>query len=115
MELLLGNYFFVKYEDDLAKLFTMLYEPEEYEDLIKTSATIVTASAQTALEAKVSGAKVIYIALKDNPLYDRELLEKYGILTIDGFDISALQELLDSPLVQEMQSIQKIDISTILN
>ncbi len=115
MELLLGNYFFVKYEDDLAKLFTTLHEPEEYEELIKTSTTIVTASGQTALEAKVSGAKVIYIALKDNPLYDRELLEKYGIPTMDSFDISALQELLNSPLVQEMQSIQKIDITTILN
>ena len=115
MELLLGNYFFVKYEDDLAKLFTTLHEPEEYEELIKTSTTIVTASGQTALEAKVSGAKVIYIALKDNPLYNRELLEKYGIPTMDSFDISALQELLNSPLVQEMQSIQKIDITTILN
>ena len=34
MELLLGNYFFVKYEDDLAKLFSTLHEPEEYVDLI---------------------------------------------------------------------------------
>ncbi|WP_415406611.1 hypothetical protein ACLHDG_12660 [Sulfurovum sp. CS9] len=86
MELLLGNYFFVKYEDDLAKLFSTLHEPEEYMDLIKSSSHIVTASAQTALEAKVSGAKVIYLQLSNNDLYPVELLKTYGIDIVNGFD-----------------------------
>jgi hypothetical protein len=86
MELLLGNYFFVKYEDDLAKLFSILYEPEEYVDLIRNSNCIVTSSAQTALEAKVSGAKVIYINISDNSLYPVELLSSYGIDIVNGFD-----------------------------
>ena len=94
MELLLGNYFFVKYEDDLAKLFSTLHEPEEYTDLIKSSSHIVTASAQTALEAKVSGAKVIYLHLSNNDLYPVDRLKTFGIEIVNGFDTKEVAKYL---------------------
>jgi len=103
MELLLGHYFFVKYEEALAKLFTTLHEPEEYITLIGQSSTVVTASSQTALEAKVAGAKVIYIDLEKEALYSSELLSTYGIDTIQGLDAKALQKALS----QEVPSVQK--------
>ncbi len=96
MELLLGNYFFVKYEDDLAKLFSTLHEPEEYEDLIKSSSTVVTASAQTALEAKASGAKVIYIYLSDSALYPVDHLKTFGIEIVNGFDAKEVAKYLEN-------------------
>ena len=114
MELLLGNYFFVKYEDDLAKLFTTLYEPEEYEDLIKSSSTVVTASSQTALEAKVAGANVIYLVLAERELYAPALLESYGITVIDGFDNEKLSNVLQNNLSKDGQNIEKIDEERIL-
>ena len=95
MELLLGNYFFVKYEDDLAKLFSTMYEPEEYVDLITSSSHIVTSSSQTALEAKVSGAKVIYIHLSDDMLYPLELLSSYGVDIVNGFDTETVRKYLE--------------------
>lgn len=98
MELLLGNYFFVKYEDDLAKLFSSLHEPEEYEDLIKSSSHIVTASAQTALEAKASGAKVIYLQLSKNDLYPVALLKTYGIEVVNGFDAELVVKYLENEI-----------------
>ena len=114
MELLLGNYFFVKYEDDLSKLFSTLHEPEEYEDLIKSSTTIVTASAQTALEAKSAGANVIYIALEERKLYEEKILNKYGIVIINGFDVETLLELLENMTIKIMEPIQKIDTKKLL-
>jgi predicted glycosyltransferase len=103
MELLLGHYFFVKYEDDLAKLFERLHEPEEYTELITQSTTVVTAAAQTALEAKAGGAKVIYITTDAAPLYPVELLGEYGIHVVEGFDAAALREALtqESPEPQK--------------
>ena len=98
MELLLGNYFFVKYEDDLAKLFSTLHEPEGYMNLIKSSSHIVTASAQTALEAKVSGAKVIYIHLPNNDLYPVERLKTYGIEVVNGFDAELVAKYLETEI-----------------
>jgi len=114
MELLLGNYFFVKYEDDLAKLFSTLHEPEEYEDLIKSSSTVVTASGQTALEAKVAGAKVIYIALPQRELYEKGLLESYGITVIDGFYIEKLTVSLQNNLSDNKNIIEKTDDKKVL-
>jgi spore coat polysaccharide biosynthesis predicted glycosyltransferase SpsG len=96
MELLLGNYFFVKYEDDLAKLFSTLHEPEDYMDLIKSSSHIVTASAQTALEAKVSGAKVIYLHLPNNDLYPVDRLKTFGIEIVNGFDTKEVAKYLEN-------------------
>ena len=94
-ELLLGNYFFVKYEDDLAKLFSQLHEPEEYETLIQSSTTVVTSSSQTALEAKMSGAKVIYIDHFEDTLYPVELLNDFGIDCVKGFDEASVKTLLN--------------------
>ncbi len=107
MELLLGNYFFVKYEDDLAKLFSTLHEPEEYMDLIKSSSCIVTSSAQTALEAKASGAKVIYIDL-NNSLYPLELLSKYSVDVVNGFDAEAVAKYLEEEEVSQ-NTIKRFD------
>ena len=113
MELLLGNYFFVKYEDALAKLFATLHEPEEYMDLIKSSSTVVTTSAQTALEAKASGARVLYIDLGKEALYPVELLERYGIKIVSGYDTEALKDIVDSTTVSAGEEIPRINISKI--
>ncbi len=113
MELLLGNYFFVKYEDDLAKLFSTLHEPEEYSDLVKSSASVVTASAQTALEAKASGAKVIFIHT-DKALYPVNLLSAHGIHIVEGFDSAAVNEYLQNDLSTDAKVIDKIDDKKIL-
>ncbi|HFU77842.1 MAG TPA: hypothetical protein ENK68_05000 [Epsilonproteobacteria bacterium] len=114
MELLLGNYFFVKYEDDLAKLFSTLHEPEEYEDLIKSSSTVVTASSQTALEAKVAGAKVVYLSLPQRELYTPALLESYGITVIRGLDSDELKAFLQNNVSKDGNCIEKFDEENIL-
>ena len=89
MELLLGNYFFVKYEEALETLFEKLHEAEEYEALLKSSSHIVTASGQTALEAHVCGAKVVYIKTSREDIIPTEVIRELGIPVIEGFDKSA--------------------------
>ncbi len=96
IELILGNYFFVKYEDDLAKFFKKLYEPEEYSDLIRTSKKVITASIQTALEARASEAKVLYISNGDETKDIIASLERLDIDVIDGFNQNNLSLWLNS-------------------
>jgi len=115
MELLLGNYFFVKYEDDIAKLFSKLYEPEEYMDIIKSSSTVVTSSSQTAMEAKVAGADVIFIEFNKDTLYPSKILKEYGIKVINEFDISSLKECLEKISESSLKYIDKINIFNLLN
>ena len=115
MELLLGNYFFVKYEDDLAKLFSTLHEPEEYVDLITSSSCIVTSSAQTALEAKASGGKVIYIDLLDDTLYPVELLKTYGIEVVNGFDAKDVAKYLENEIKIPLTKLKPFNEQNIIS
>jgi len=96
MELLLGHYFFLKYEEELASVFSILHEASEYTPLIQSSDTVVTASMQCALEARASGARVIYIQKTDD---SQELLEKFrefDIKIIDGFNHNQLTQLIET-------------------
>ncbi|SFV55000.1 hypothetical protein MNB_SV-3-50 [hydrothermal vent metagenome] len=86
LELLLGNYFFVKYEDELSKIFTYLHESEEYMELIATSQYIVTSSLQTAFEAKTSGACVYYLNLHNEDETQLHYLQFNGIEVVQTID-----------------------------
>ena len=94
MELLLGHYFYVKYESDLEKLFTTLHESEEYVDLICSSSHIVTSSYQTALEAYATGAKVTFIEIKILNREQKELFKLLNIIIIIGFNNKNYREVL---------------------
>jgi hypothetical protein len=86
MELLLGNYFYVKYESDLEKIFNTLHEAEEYTDLICSSSRVVTASFQTALEASVAGAEVVFIEIEELAREKREILNTLKVILIIKFN-----------------------------
>jgi len=94
IELLLGNYFYVKYESDLNKVFDTLHEAEEYMDLICTSSRIVTASFQTALEASVAGAEVIFIETEELDAEKREVLNQLKVILIIEFNKDEYQQAL---------------------
>lgn len=94
MELLLGNYFYVKYESDLEKIFATLHEAEEYIDLICTSSRVVTASFQTALEASVAGAEVIFIELEKLSSDKREIFNKLNIKLTVNFNYKEYKHAL---------------------
>jgi len=107
MELLLGHYFYVKYEDDLAKIFKTLHEAEEYTELICSSKRVVTASVQTALEAKVSGAEIVFIELKELMNNEKELLISLGIETINSFEVEALERAFAQGVVKSENIVEK--------
>jgi ribosomal protein L30E len=94
MELLLGHYFYVKYENDLAKIFTKLHEAEEYIDLICSSGKVVTSSAQTAIEARIAGAKVIFIDNSNKTDCKKEILEDLEISIMSGFNIEEYKQIM---------------------
>ncbi len=116
MEILLGHYFFVKYEEDMANIFSKLHEPEMYVEMITGSSTVVTASAQAAIEAKASGAKTIYIDLHDpSALYPAALLLEYGISVIEGFDTEALKNALNTENPKETKVLSSYPEEVLLN
>ncbi len=117
MELLLGHYFYVKYEDDLSKIFKKIHEPEEYIELICKSERIVTTSLQCAFEATISGAEVVYILTKTLDKNMEKILSLLQVETIDGFDKNSYKHLVFSNTLychRNTQSSEKI-VSNMMN
>ena len=109
VELLLGHYFFVKYEDDLAKIFSTLHEPEEYTELIKSSKRVITSSIQTAFEAKIAGACVYFINLRNEDEMAVNYLSFNGIEVIDSInEIDFSTKCMDTSFNQVEKIVQDI-------
>jgi len=117
MELLLGHYFYVKYEDDLAKIFKKVYEAEDYIDLVCSSKTIVTSSLQTAIEARISGSKVIFIDDDNQEDCLKALLANLQILTLNNFNRKEYEQLMLNEIEDCHLIAQKSEIiaSNIIN
>jgi len=115
MELLLGHYFFVKYEDDLAKRFLVLHEPEEYMEIISGSTTLITASSQAALEARAAGTKVVFLKLEgETPLYRAQLLQRYGVEVVEGLNAQAVKDAIARATSKKPEELKRFDESDLL-
>ncbi len=113
MELLLGNYFYVKYEDDLRKIFTTLYEPEDYTEIICSSKRVITASLQTAIEASVAGAEVFYLSREALSYKNKELLKLFNIILIISLDEYTNKQLIIDSVSTNSNYVEKSE--TVVN
>jgi hypothetical protein len=110
MELLLGHYFYVKYEDDLAKIFKTMYEPEEYMDLVCSSTRVVTASFQTALEARVAGAEVVFIEINQLSEDKKNLLSLLQIMVMISFNVEDSHKIINQGLIKRVKIAKNNEI-----
>lgn len=107
MEMIIGFYFFMNYEDKLAPAFTKQHEFEEYDEVVQGSNVFVTSSPQAALENLASGGRPVYI---QRPDYARDfipLFESLNIPIVDGFDKPKLLLLLDGLLSHNYHSLEQ--------
>lgn len=107
MELLLGHYFYVKYESDLEKIFTTLHEAEDYIELICNSSRIVTSSFQTALEASVAGAEVIFIDRDKLDEKNREILDKLNVKLIMNFNKEKYKQITLKTVLNKKLTVER--------
>jgi len=110
IELLLGHYFFVKYESELEKTFALLHEPEEYTNLVRSSSRVLTVSIQCALEAKAAEAEVFYVKKKDDPACIVALLSAYNINIFDDMNNIDLKILMQNSRETAEKVPNKIDM-----
>ncbi|WP_415397358.1 hypothetical protein [Sulfurimonas sp. CS5] len=94
-DLLLGFYYFFDYEDMLKEKFKHNHEFEDYDEVIKKSKILITASPQAVLENLASGGKPIYIQRCDYPSDFQELLKKLNIPIVKNYENSQLLTILE--------------------
>lgn len=89
-DLQLGFYYFLDYEDMLKEKFENHHEAEDYEEMIKKTDVLITASPQAVLESLASGGKPIYFQREDYTRDFRELFKSLNIPIIDNYDNNQL-------------------------
>ncbi len=94
MELLLGFYYFVFYEDEVIDTFKKIHENDAYDTVIQQSKVLVTASPQAALDALASGGRPIFIQRDDHSDEFQELFQKLNIPVIEGLNIIQLTKCI---------------------
>lgn len=95
LELLQGFYWFLGYEDTIAEAFGRQHESESYDEVVRGSRILVTASPQAALENLASGGKPVFI---QRPDYSQDFLPLFASLNVpvvEGYDATSLRQILD--------------------
>lgn len=112
-ELLLGEYFYLGYEDSLKQIFPKVHETEEYADMISTSRVVVSSSVQTAIEAYISGANSIYLDCHDIDEYNKATMQNLGIVIVNIHDKGSIKKALTDS--KQRQNISYLDVKNIAN
>ncbi|MBU1657790.1 hypothetical protein KKG72_01915 [bacterium] len=89
-ELQLGFYYFLDYEEMLKSKFVHYHEFEEYDEMIKKTDILITASPQAVLENLASGGRPIYIQREDYTRNFQNLFTSLNIPIVDNYDKNKL-------------------------
>ena len=93
-DLQLGFYYFLDYEDTLKEKFTNYHEFEDYEEMIKSTDILITASPQAVLESLAAKGRPIYIKREDYTGNFDELFASLNIPIINNYDKNELTVIL---------------------
>jgi len=107
MELLMGFYHFLGYENSLKESFNAIHESEEYDTVIRHTDVLISASPMAVLQNLSGGGRPIYL---QRPDYTRDFLplfEKMGIPVIDGYNKERLMEVISKQTSKSYQNYQR--------
>ncbi|WP_321779310.1 hypothetical protein [Sulfurimonas sp.] len=107
LDLQLGFYYFLDYEDMLREKFPKHHEFEEYDELITKSKILITPSPQAVLENLASGGKPIYIQREDYTDKYQKIFDKLNIPVIKGYDKKELVMVLEDLHTREYYQVQQ--------
>jgi len=105
----LGFYYFLDYEEMLKKEFPQHTEFEEYEEMIKTTDILITASPQAVLESLASGGKPIYAQREDYTKEFVSLFSQLNVPVVYNYDKNHLNEIL---LTIDNHKYEKIQLNS---
>lgn len=91
----LGFYYFLDYEEVLKNKFQNYFEFDEYEDMIKKTDILITASPQAVLDSLASGGRPIYIKRLDYSDDFDEIFKNLNIPIVKNYNYQELNNLLN--------------------
>lgn len=107
MDLLMGFYHFFGYENNLKENFRVMHEWEEYENVIRSTAVLLSASPHAVLQNLAGGGRPVYLQRPDYPRDFIPLFESYHIPVVDGYNQDQLIRSISTASLNEYHDIKK--------
>jgi hypothetical protein len=113
--LLNGNYFFLDTQTEFEKSFSEVIDEEEYEQSVKNTKHLLSASIHTALESLASANKPVFFMCKNEPQSTLDILKKYKIPVVQAENLDELLVEFENTInnYPETKKIEMFDFSTI--
>ncbi|HEX5670218.1 MAG TPA: hypothetical protein VFX66_01680 [Sulfuricurvum sp.] len=96
MDLLMGFYHFLGYEKVLQKSFKTIHEWEEYDEVIRSTDVLITASPMAVLQSLAGGGRPIYLQRPDYASDFIPLFQSLNIPIVEGYDSASLMTAVSS-------------------
>ena len=109
----LGFYYFLDYEEMLKEHFKNYFEFEEYEEMIKKTDILITASPQAVLESLATGGRPIYVKRADYSDDFDDLFVSLNVPIVKKFDEIELKTVIDSIETLKYENIAQLSNKTI--
>jgi hypothetical protein len=113
MDLLMGFYHFMGYENVLAGSFETIHESENYDEVIRRTDILLSASPQAVLQNRAGGGRPIYLQRSDYPRDFIPLFEALGIPFIEEFSQDKLIKSISNASSNNYQEIKKSNMKVI--
>lgn len=113
MELLMGFYHFLGYENSLKESFSVIHECEEYDEVIRKSEILVSSSPQAVLQNLISGGKPIYLHRSDYTKDFIPLFESLSIPIMKEFSQEQLMQMINKALSNNYHIVEKSNTKVI--
>jgi len=107
LDLQIGFYFFIGYENKMQNTFKNMYEFEEYDAVIQKSEVLVTCSPQAVLESLAGGGRPVFIQRPDYTRAFITLFERLNIPIIEGYDKENLSNVLAKVLLHNYHTLER--------
>jgi len=107
MELLMGFYHFLGYENSLKGSFSTVHESEAYDEVIRHTDVLISGSPMAVLQNLSSGGRPIYLQRPDYTQDFLPLFETMGIPVIEGYDKGQLIQTISNQSSKSYQKYQR--------
>jgi len=112
-ELLMGFYHFLGYEKNLIESFSVIHECEKYDDVIRKSEILISASPMAVLQNLAGGGKPIYLQRNDYPTDFNPLFTSLNVPIVENFSQEHLMQAISNTSSNNYQSIKKSNTEVI--
>lgn len=112
-ELLMGFYHFMGYEKNLKESFSVIHDCEKYDDVIRKSEILISASPMAVLQNLAGGGKPIYLQRNDYPTDFNPLFTSLNVPIVENFSQEHLMQAISNTSSNNYQSIKKSNTEVI--